>query len=60
VVKNVDEVELRVVVAAVLAVAPEAALVAQHLLNRGAHMVTTPARKNMNNLAHRTGPPACE
>jgi hypothetical protein len=60
VVKHVDEVELRVVVAAVLAVAPEAALVAQNLLNRGAHMVTAPARQYMNNLAHRTGPPACE
>jgi hypothetical protein len=53
VVKHVDEVELRVVAAAVLAVA-------QHLLNRGAHMVTAPARQYMNNLAHRTGPPACE
>ena len=60
VVKHVDEVELRVVFAAVLAVAPEAALVAQHLLNRGAHMVTAPARQYMNNLAHRTDPPACE
>ena len=36
-VKHVDEVELRVVVAAVLPAAPEAVLVAQHLLNRGAH-----------------------
>jgi hypothetical protein len=44
VVKLVYEVELRVVVAAVLAVTPEAVLVAQHLLNRGAHMVTAPAR----------------
>ena len=60
VVKHVDEVELRVVVAAVLAVAPEAVLVAQHLLNRGAHMVTAPARQQMKNLAHRTGPPACK
>jgi hypothetical protein len=60
VVKHVDEVELRVVVAAVLAVAPDAALVAQHFLNRGAHMVTAPARQYMNNLARRTGPPACE
>jgi hypothetical protein len=58
--KHVDEVELRVVVAAVLAVAPEAVLVAQHLLKRGAHMITAPARQFMNNLAHRTGPPACE
>ena len=60
VVKHVDEVELRVVVAAVLAVAPEAALVAQHLLNRDAHIVTAPARQYMNNLAHRTGSPACD
>jgi ribosomal protein L12E/L44/L45/RPP1/RPP2 len=60
VVKQVDEVDLRVVVAAVLAVAPEAVFVAQKLLNRGAHMVTAPARQYMNNLAHRTGPPACK
>ena len=33
------------VVAAVLAVAPDAVLVVQHLLNRGAHMVTAPARQ---------------
>ena len=59
VVKHV-EVELRVVVAAALSVAPDAVLVAQHLLNRGAHMVTAPARQYMNYLAHRTGPPACE
>jgi hypothetical protein len=44
VVKHVDAVELRVVVAAVLAVAPEAVLVAQHL-NRGAHMVTAPVHQ---------------
>jgi hypothetical protein len=54
VVKLVDEVELRVVVAAVLAVAPEAALVAQHLLKCGTHMVTAPAHQYMRNLAHRT------
>ena len=60
VVKHVDEVELRVVVAAVLAVAPDAVLVAQNLLNRDAQMVTAPARQYMHNLAHRTGPPACE
>ena len=58
--KHVDEVELRVAVAAVLAVAPEAVLVAQLLLNRGAHIITAPARQYMNNLARRTGPPACE
>ena len=61
VVKHVDKVELRVVVAAVPAVAPDAVVVAQQLLNRGAHMVTAPARQYMNNLAQsRTGPPACE
>ena len=58
--KHVDEVELRVVVAAVPAVAPDAVLVAQHLLNRGAHMVTAPARQYMSSLARRTGPAACE
>jgi hypothetical protein len=51
---------LRVVVAAVLAVAPEVTLVAQHLLNRGAHMITAPARQYMNILAHSTGPPVYE
>ena len=54
VVKHVDEAELRVVVAAVLAVAPDAVFVAQHLLNCGAHMVTAPARQYMNNLARRS------
>ena len=39
-VKHVDAVELRVVVAAVLAVAADAVLVAQHLLKLGAHLVT--------------------
>ena len=51
VVKHV-EVELRVVVAAVLAVAPDAVLVAQHLLNRGAHMVCP--------YGYRTSPPVYE
>ena len=41
-------------------VVPDAVLVAQHLLNRGAHMVTAPARQYMNSLARRNGPPACE
>jgi hypothetical protein len=40
VVKKVDAAELRVVVAAVLAVAADAALVAQHLLKLGSHLVT--------------------
>ena len=57
VVKHV-EVELRVVVAAVLAVAPDAVLVAQHLLNRGAHMVTrtSPPVYEQSRAPHR---PAC-
>ena len=54
------EVELRVVLAAVLAVAPDAVLVAQRLLNRGAHMATATARQYMNSLARRNGLPACE
>jgi hypothetical protein len=40
VVKHVDAAELRVVVVAVLAVAADAVLVAQHLLKLGAHLVT--------------------
>jgi hypothetical protein len=44
VVKHVDAVELRVVVAAVLAVAADAVLVAQHLLKHGAHLATALAR----------------
>jgi hypothetical protein len=40
VVKHVDAVELRVVAAAVLAVAADAVLVAQNLLKIGAHLVT--------------------
>jgi len=46
VVKHVDAVKLRVVVAAVLAVATDAVLVAQHLLKLGAPS------------GYRTGPPA--
>ena len=40
VIKHVDAAELRVVVAAVPAVAADALLVAKHLLKLGAHLVT--------------------
>jgi hypothetical protein len=50
VVKHVDAVELRVVAAAVLAVAADAVLVA-HLLKLGAHMATALARLHVQNLA---------
>jgi hypothetical protein len=54
VVKHVDAVELRVVVAAVLAVAADAVLVAQHLLKLGAHLVTALARLHVNNFTQRS------
>jgi hypothetical protein len=47
VVKHVDADELRVVVAARLAVATDAALVAHHLLKLGARLVTALARLNI-------------
>jgi hypothetical protein len=53
VVKHVDAVELRVVVDAVLAVAVDAVLVAQHLLKLGAYLVTALARLHVRNLALR-------
>jgi hypothetical protein len=40
VVKHVDEVEVRIVAAAVLAAAADAVLVAHHLPNIGAYLVT--------------------
>jgi hypothetical protein len=52
--KYADAVELRVVVAAVLAVAADAVLVAQHLLNLGAHLTTALARLQVNHLARRS------
>jgi hypothetical protein len=52
--KNVDAVELRGVVAAVLAAAAEAMLVAQHLLKLGAHLVTALARLHVHNLTRRS------
>jgi hypothetical protein len=51
VVQNIDAVELRVVVAAVLAAAADAVLVAQHLLKLGAHLVTSLARLHVGNRA---------
>jgi hypothetical protein len=54
VVKHADAVELRVVVAAVLAVAADAMLVAQHLLKLDAHLVTALARLHVLNLARRS------
>jgi hypothetical protein len=54
VVKHVDAVELRVAVAAVLAVAADAVLVAQHLLKLGAHLVTALARLHVHNLTRKS------
>jgi hypothetical protein len=54
VVKHVDAVELRVVVAAVLAVAAVAVLVAQHLLKLCAHLVTALARLHVHNLTRKS------
>jgi hypothetical protein len=54
VLKHVDVAELRVVVAAVLAVAADAVLVTHHLPNlgaQGAHLVTAMARLHVQNLA---------
>jgi hypothetical protein len=49
-VKHVDAVELRVVVAAVLAVAADVVFVANHL-KVGAHLTTAQARLHVRNLA---------
>jgi hypothetical protein len=55
VVKHVDAAELlRVVVAAVLAVAADTVLVAQYLLKLGAHLVTALARLHVNNLVRQS------
>jgi hypothetical protein len=54
VVKRVDAAELRVVVAAVLAVAADAVLVGQYLLKHGAHLVTALASLLAQNLALRS------
>jgi hypothetical protein len=47
-------VELRVVIAAVLAVAADAELVAQHLLKLGAHLVTALARLRVHDPKQRS------
>ena len=54
VVKHADAAELRVVAAAVLAVAADAVLVAKHLLKLGAHLVTALARLHVNNLVRQS------
>jgi Flp pilus assembly protein TadB len=48
--KHVDAVELRVIVAAILAVAADAVLFSQHLLKLGAHLVTALARLHVHNF----------
>jgi hypothetical protein len=53
-VKHVDTVELRVVVAVVFAVAADAVLVAKHFLEVGAHPVTALARLHVRNFARRS------
>jgi hypothetical protein len=45
---------LRVVVAAVLAVAADAVLVAKHLLKLGAYLITALSRLHVQNLARRS------
>jgi hypothetical protein len=54
VVEHVNGVEMRVVVAAVLTVAANAVLVAQHLLKLGAHLTTALARLQVQNFARRS------
>jgi hypothetical protein len=54
VVKHVDTAELRVVATAVLAIAADAVLVAQHFLKLGARLVTALARLHVNNPTRRS------
>ena len=54
VVEHVDAVEMRIVVAAVLAAAAVAVFVAHHLPKLGAHLVTALARLHVHNLARRS------
>jgi hypothetical protein len=54
VLKHVDAGELRVAVAAVLAVTADAVLVAQRLLKLGAHLVTALARLHVYSLTQRS------
>jgi hypothetical protein len=53
-VEHVYDVEMRVVVAKVLAKAANAVLVAQHLLKLGAHLTTALARLQVCNLAQKS------
>jgi hypothetical protein len=54
VVKHVDAVELRVVVAAVSAVAADAVLVAHHLPKTCACLITAQVRLHVKNLARKS------
>jgi hypothetical protein len=54
VVKHVDAVELRVVVAAVPAIAADAVLIPKHFLKFGAHLVTALACLHVQNLTRRS------
>jgi hypothetical protein len=54
-IKHVYAVELRVVVAEVLAVAADAVLIAKHLLKLGAQLVTALARLHEHNPTRRSG-----
>jgi hypothetical protein len=54
VVKDLGAVELRVAVAAVLNVAADAVLVAQHLPKLSAHLATALARLHLHNFARRS------
>jgi hypothetical protein len=54
VVEHVDDVEMRVVVAKVLAAVVNAVLVAQNLLKLGVHPVTALARLHVHNLTRRS------
>ena len=53
-VEHVDDFEMRVVVAKVLAAAANAVLVAQHLLQLGTHLTTALARLQVRNLARKS------
>jgi hypothetical protein len=54
VVEHVDDVEMRVVVAKVLAAATNAVLAAGNLLKLGAHLVTALGRLHANNFTRRS------
>jgi len=54
VVENVNDVEMRVVVAKVLAAAANAVLVAQHHFQLGTHLTTALARLQVYNLARKS------